>query len=49
MKHTVAKALGFAELLRDEDRERMQQCNDALSSTTSDEMKEAFEKRRREG
>ena len=49
VKHTVAKAMGFAEMLRDEDREHLRQCEAALSSTTSDEMKAAFEKRRREG
>ena len=48
IKHTVAKAMGFAELLRDEDREHMQKCSDALSSTTSAEMKQAFANRRSE-
>ncbi len=47
VKHTVAKALGFAETLRDEDRVIAQRCNEALSSTTSAEMKAAFNKRRR--
>ena len=46
VKHTVAKAMGFAELLRDEDREHLRQCEAALSSTTSDEMKAAFANRR---
>ena len=44
-KHTVAKAMGFAELLRDEDREHMRKCEAALSSTTSAEMKAAFANR----
>ncbi len=48
VKHTVEKAMGFAELLRDDDREHLRQCEAALSSTTSDAMKAAFEKRRRE-
>ncbi len=46
VKHTVEKAMGFAEQLRDDDREHLRQCEAALSSTTSDEMKAAFESRR---
>jgi hypothetical protein len=45
VKHTVAKAMGFAELLRDSDREHLRQCDAALSSTTSAEMKAAFSRR----
>ena len=48
VRHTVAKAMGFAELLRDEDREHMQKCEAALSSTTSAEMKAAFANRNRQ-
>ena len=46
VRHTVAKAMGFAEMLSDADKEHLWKCDEALSGTTSAAMKEAFANQR---